>query len=42
MVVIRDKPAVIEAALGLDRLCYCWSITLDPESALVLAVNVRR
>ena len=37
MVVIRDKPTVIEAALGLDRLCYYWSITLDPESALLFA-----
>lgn len=37
MVVIRDKPAVIEAALGLDRVCYYWSITLDPESALLFA-----
>lgn len=37
MVVIRDKPAVIEAALALDRVCYYWSITLDPESALLFA-----
>jgi hypothetical protein len=37
MVVIRDKPAMIEAALALDRLCYYWSITLDPESALAFA-----
>lgn len=37
MVVIRDKPAVIEAALALDRVCYYWSITLDPDSALRFA-----
>lgn len=37
MVVIRDKRAVLEAALGLDRVCYYWSITLDPESALAFA-----
>lgn len=37
MVVIRDKPAVIEAALALDRVCYYWSITLDPERALRFA-----
>ena len=37
MVVIRDKMAVLEAALALDRVCYYWSITLDPESALAFA-----
>lgn len=37
MAVIRDKPAVIEAALALDWVCYYWSITLDPESALRFA-----
>lgn len=35
--VINNKPAVIEAALALDRVCYYWSITLDPESALIFA-----
>lgn len=29
--------AVMEAALGLDRFCYYWSITLDPASALLFA-----
>lgn len=30
MVVIRDKPAVIEAALGLDRVCYyCYKARLQ-------------
>lgn len=37
MVVMRDKRAVVEAALALDRVCYYWSITLDPESALAFA-----
>ena len=41
MVVIRDKTAVLEAALGLDRVCYYWSITLDPESALAFAERCR-
>jgi hypothetical protein len=37
IVVICDKPAVIEAVLALDRVCYYWSITLDPERALCFA-----
>ncbi|MEZ4725918.1 MAG: hypothetical protein R3E79_02165 [Caldilineaceae bacterium] len=34
MVVINDKPAVLAAAWQLDQVCYYWSITLDPETAL--------
>lgn len=37
MVVIREKAAVLDAALVLDRVCYYWSITLDPESAFAFA-----
>lgn len=37
MVVIRDKAAVLDAALALDQVCYYWSITLDPESAIAFA-----
>jgi len=39
MVVIRDKPAVIAAALQLDHVCYYWSITLDPETALIFVAQ---
>ncbi|MEZ4616413.1 MAG: hypothetical protein R2867_13050 [Caldilineaceae bacterium] len=37
MVVIHDKAAVLDAALTLDLVCYYWSITLDPASALSFA-----
>lgn len=40
-ITIRDKSAVIEAALALDRVCYYWSITLDPESAMAFAERCR-
>lgn len=35
MIVIQDKTTVIAAALALDQVCYYWSITLDPETALL-------
>ncbi|MEM7536470.1 MAG: hypothetical protein AAF639_30075 [Chloroflexota bacterium] len=37
MVIINNKEEVIAAALALDKVCYTWSITLDPETAITFA-----
>ncbi|MEZ4714017.1 MAG: hypothetical protein R3A44_42935 [Caldilineaceae bacterium] len=37
MIVVNNKAEVVAAALELDRVCYYWSVTLDPETALTFA-----